>query len=90
MVIGRVRHDDALPGFWVHILGIEDALALGLGVLEMTQKYVGIRNVEVLARVFLLCLFENIAIRQRDWCLRIVERHVHHMIDAKDIHCQTL
>ena len=43
-----------------------------------------------MSRVFFLGLHEDIAIGQRDGCGRVVERHVHDVIDAQDIHCQTL
>ena len=65
-------------------------MAFGLGILEMLQKHLGIGLIEVPAAVFLFGLAEHIAIGQRDRGVRVVVRHVHHMIDAQHIHRQTL
>jgi hypothetical protein len=42
------------------------ARAFGLGILEMAQQHLGVGHVEIVARVFLLGLAEDVAVAQRD------------------------
>lgn len=89
LIIGGVRHDDALAGFGIVVRLVKDRLALGFGLFEMAQQHLGVGHVEIPARVFFFGLLEHVAIGQRDRRLRIVERHVHHVIDRQNIHRQT-
>ena len=85
-----MRHDDAPGRFWVNWLESQQALAFTFRILEVLEQHLGIGGVEVVAGVFFLGLAEDIAIGQRDRGLRVVEGHVHDVIDAEDIHRQPL
>ena len=89
LIIGRMRHDDAQAGLWVLMRFIQDALALGLGILEMLQERFGVRHVKIPAGIFLFGLFEDVTIGQWDWRLRVVERHVHYVIRTQDVDRQS-
>ena len=88
LIIGRMRHDDGLAGLGVQGIKRQQAGAFGLGVFEMLKQLIGVGPVKVVARVFFLGLPKDVAVGQRDRTLWVVERHVHHMVDAKDIHRQ--
>ena len=90
LVIGRVRHHDALAGLGVGGRLRQDRLAFGLGLFEMPQQDFGIGHVKIPPAVFLLGLAEHIAIGQRNRRLRVIIGHVHHMVGAQHIHRQPL
>ena len=81
-------HDDALAGLRIVEGFVQDPGAFRLGILEVPEQLLGVRDVEVPARILFLGLPEDIAVLQRDRRLRIIEGHLHHVVDAEDIHGQ--
>ena len=86
LVIGGMDHHDPPPRPRIDRGRREKPRAFALGGLEMAQEHRGIGAVEVVARILLLGLAEDVAITQRNGRLRIVEGHVHDVIDAQHIH----
>ena len=85
-----MRHDDPLACFGINIFCGKDALTFGFCLFELTQKNVCIGRVKVKTGIFFLGLTEHIPIFQRNRCIWIIKRHLHHMIHAQNIHRQTL
>ena len=88
LIIGRMRHDNPLAGFRIHMRLLENAVALFFGVFKMVQQGLGVGNVEIPARIFLFGLTEHVTIRQRYYRIRIVKRHFHNVLHAQYIHRQ--
>jgi hypothetical protein len=90
LVVGRVRHDDALAGPRVVVGEVQEPAALGLRVLEVAQEALGVGRVEVVARVLLLRLPEHVAIGEGDRRLGVVEGHGHDVVRAQHVHGEAL
>ncbi|OIQ65402.1 hypothetical protein GALL_530390 [mine drainage metagenome] len=84
-----MRHQDRATRF-VGLRGGQDTVTFSLGIDEMLKQHCRVGLIEVPARIFLLGLAEDVAIGQRDRAVGVVERHVHDVTHAQDIHRQTL
>ncbi len=85
-----MHHDNVAASLRICRWGRQNARALGFSVLEGFQQFICVRHIKVPARILLLRLQENIAVGHWRWRLRVVEWHIHDVIDAQHIHRQTL
>ena len=91
LVVGRQHHPvTRLVGVRARRAGVEQRLALGLGVLEMAQQRLGVGELEIVPGIFLLGLQEDLAVADLAVALEAVEVQVVDVVDALDIHGQTL
>jgi hypothetical protein len=82
LVVGGKREQMALP----LVAFRQQRLALGLGVAEMPQQELRVGLLEIVARVFLLGLKEDVAVGDPVLALAAVEIEIEHVVHVLHIH----
>ena len=69
---------------------IDGNIGAAISLFKMAQQDICVRDIKIPAAILFFSLPKNIAITQRDHRLRSIIWHIHHVIDAQNIHRQTL
>ena len=86
LVVGRQRHEVALAG----VAGLEILAAGGFRVAEVAEQHLGVGVLEIVPRVFLLGLQEDVAIGDLVGALAAVEVELEAVVDALQVHGEAL
>src|SRR6266516_1247060 len=86
LIVSRQRHQVALAIADRHPTGVDVVAASGLRHSELLEQHPGFGKFEIVARIFLLGLLENVAIGDLLLALTAVEVEVEEAVDALHVH----